>query len=784
MSTIENVRIYTDSNLSTYIDVTCRLARRCRIHEVENYGATAEFTIVNDLYSSSYNVLSSSFYRLHNPSTGGYSRWSDNGTRAITTGMFVQIRDGSSSGSCWGTFMITGISASDDLVTFTCGDYIQLLRATGAEYYRNHYVSGGQRTVRKVGELYTSGSSYVVLIDRPRDVTLVGGAAGDVLYMAPNDWQTGDTSGTAMSANQQSGRTNSDPAVVISRINLGGSGATNRTEGIVAIRSITIPFTSLSSVSNCDSWIQRVTVNVYTGYGTNGTLIGSVTTAIAANGQTTNVTVDFGHYVDLSAYTYITIEAKGSVTGFWSTSQSSYSFNFGAITAYREYYDSGAYTTLESTSSGYWNNYAICFEADALKYGQASGTNITYNGSYFFQINSVSGATSIDSTFADQMQDVSGNVVGRALITYQDPESNMNKMTIAANILLASGAVCDAVWSDKEVNMFRCGGDCYHNYLLALMDMEDSEGDMHAMAAVPTSWAHVWIGKRYKASDSYQKTLYYAGGSTYTGIAMKSFSPHITKSGRPALAVAKGKRNDGTPIIVAVKDPNIAIGSSVSVLGSSESSSVDAAFNAYSQIITNRSTDWEGEVVLSGIYMDFFSRSGNNVGGIPVRIYDSRYGMSAYRAKVKECTVDYQELTTTLVLNNYSELYSNAVLDTSKMAYEAGNMSAVATAVELYTRQYVFVDSGQSLPSTSTYTMSIQLTTGDTMTVEADVIKYPELGVATVIGYFPEGSPYTSSQYAVYRVRVNSGSWILIDSHMRPDKHLAQYVIVNVQMNL
>lgn len=750
MSTTENVRIYTDSNLSTYIDVTCRLARRCRIHEVENYGATAEFTIVNDLYSSSYNVLSSSFYRLHNPSTGGYSRWSDNGTRAITTGMFVQIRDGSSSGSCWGTFMITGISASDDLVTFTCGDYIQLLRATGAEYYRNHYESGGQVTERVEADLSTNG----IAIDRPNGVTLVGGAAGDVKYMVPDNEDYKNT------------QTNvSGGYGVSSTIHLASTAGQYRTDGYVGIEYIKVNLRSLNDGFGAAT--VHYTIRLYGVRNSQSTLLytWNVNTTSTVNSE---FTLSLSSALDLTSYTDIRVEINGEYTSSYDT----YSY----VGTYRSY-ETGISCSTTFGSNTY-DGYCLYCSIGWLTYKNAAGNNTTdsYNNPVF-EITSIDTVSTIDSSLLTYG-------FKRALITYQDPNANMNKMTIAANILLASGAICNAVWSDKEVNMFRCGGDCYHNYLLALMDMEDSEGDMHAMAAVPTSWAYVWIGRRYKASDSYQKTLYYAGGSTYTGIAMKSFSPHITKSGRPALAVAKGKRNDGTPIIVAVKDPNIAIGSSVSVLGSSESSSVDAAFNAYSQIITNRSTDWEGEVVLSGIYMDFFSRSGNNVGGIPVRIYDSRYGMSAYRAKVKECTVDYQELTTTLVLNNYSELYSNAVLDTSKMAYEAGNMSAVATAVELYTRQYVFVDSGQSLPSTSTYTMSIQLTTGDTMTVEADVIKYPELGVATVIGYFPEGSPYTSSQYAVYRVRVNSGSWILIDSHMRPDKHISQYVIVNVQMNL
>ena len=759
-ATEDHVTLYTSTGLSVSLDLTPRLMTRCRIHEAENYGATCELTIVNDLDSAGTNILSSSFTGWYDPSTGWTEGWSDGGTRGLATGMVVQVRKGSSSGTVLGTFMVMSISASEDLVTLSCGDFIQIMRATGSEYYRNHYNSGGQMEEREEGTLTDTDH---IQINRPSGVTLVGGGAGDVLYMAPNE-----QSYTASPINM------SGSATATTTIKIANSADVNRTTGKVGLEYIKLTLRAVAE--SLGPITTDYTIKLYVTENSTDMLVQTWYVSCSSSADT-EYTLNVSNWnKDLSECTHIKIEVSGDYNG-----------QYGPGTFV------GTYRTVPSDSdlisvSTTWGNttysgYSIYCVLGWLKYANASGTNTTYGSQPVFEIDAISGVSQIDSSLITSGMD-------RAWISYQAPESNISKVTVMRDILRAvppinEGRSLSHVSTDRMVNMFRCGGDSYHSYFLALADMEDSDGYQHAFAVVPGTWDSIRVGRRYKPNDASQRTLKY-GGQSGTGLDMMSFNPSISKRNRPFLATARGKRNDGTPLIVTVRDPDVAIGPTASVIGSSESSDADIAFQAYSQIMTNRSTKWEGTVELSGIY-DSFMAKGNSatfIGGVPVTINDSRYGMSGYRAKVKEVTLDFQNQKTILVLNNYTESYANDILDSSKMAYQAGNLAVAATAEELYTRQYVFVETSKTLPTANSYTMSINISDIGSVTVPATVIKYPELGVATVVAYFPAGVNYTSLQYSVLSVRVNSGSWIGISQSVRPDKHRQQYLIVNVQMTL
>jgi hypothetical protein len=80
-------------------------------------------------------------------------------------------------------------------------------------------------------------------------------------------------------------------------------------------------------------------------------------------------------------------------------------------------------------------------------------------------------------------------------------------------------------------------------------------------------------------------------------------------------------------------------------------SNILAAKTAYGKLLENISTDWEGSAVISGIWPVFFASGGLGAG---ITIYDSRYGMSGYTARVRECTWNFDDQTTTIVVNNYS----------------------------------------------------------------------------------------------------------------------------------
>jgi hypothetical protein len=132
-----------------------------------------------------------------------------------------------------------------------------------------------------------------------------------------------------------------------------------------------------------------------------------------------------------------------------------------------------------------------------------------------------------------------------------------------------------------------------------------------------------------------------------------------------------------------------------------------------------------------------------------------------------------------LYLNNYSEMYANSVLDSSKMAYSAGEMSVEASSKDMFVRQYVFLDqSSVSLPSAAPI---VQAYVGDSWVTadSSDVIRFPEIGVALVSGYFEQGNGETTIQYGVTTIRV-SGVSVSIPTYKRPDKTSSQSLIVNI----
>lgn len=759
MSAIEDhVTLYDGTSMTHHMDLTCRLARRTVIHEVENYGATCELTIANDLSSKYTNILSADFEGWKDPSTGYTEGWDDYGTRGLTTGMVIQVKKGTS--TVLGTFMIMSISASDELVTLSCGDFIQVLRATGAEYYRNHYSAGSTRQTRKICGSTTPDT--VLIMDRPAGVLFSGDVnVGDVKYMVPvpEAYHTSDTSiGPSIDG-------------LTSVIYLGGTGAYYRTAGIVGIEYIKV---YLAGYQFMDTNVIYYTVELHKGNSKNGPLIDSWTVSSSNTGGYDEFTLNLSSAVDLSEYTYLTVY----ITGYYinSMSQHIYAIRTKSVTA--------ASCTLAYNNTSYANKAIYC-EIGALEYKNCGGNNtVDVQNNPVFVITTIDGGASPSSALITPGME-------RAWATYVDPSTSVGLTTVATAILNAAGASLSSVTVNKDINMFRCGGDNYHAYLLALADMEDDsgtyEGRQHAFCAAASQWASVIFGARYRADDTSQRTLKY-GGDAGLGLDVKSFSPRITKASRPSLALSKGTANDGTPIMVAVKDPDVAVGASVVTLTSSDTSALDSAFSAYSKIITNRSTDWEGEMELSGIYSDFMKRSGDWIGGVPVTIKDSRYGMSSYRAKVKEMTLDFQNQTTKLVLNNYSVMYSNDILDTSTMAFQAGNRAVLSTAAELYIRQYVFVDSGEALASGSSYAVQYYMDGAWKTSVSAEVIQYPELGVATVVAYFPIGVDYSNNQYPITKVRVYcngvAGSAIDIPSAVRPDKNMLQYLIVNIQMTI
>lgn len=726
MATYCKVRLYETVG-GRYIDLSDQI-QGPTLKYVENYGVTGTINVINDLDSSSQNLLSASC-----------NRWSS-GTGAIKTGMFLYVYKNSiSSSNQVGIFIITDLSVSDDVISLTFGDAIQILRATGGDYVRNHYQAGSFNWDHpSPGAFDSTGNLYLIKDDY---ATVYGGGYNDAR------WKEN------VSADVASG---------------GSEEIKTRTGGDYL--EFTIPSTGEYLRAITFSYCKRPT-----GGGGTGSL--NVKIAISVGGSQI-LSVD--QNVTWTALQERTFSLLGSDGLPRESGQVKV-----RLTVNSQYEAWIVVKTGAASSSSY-----SVYEDGVTTTGKCAVGSLAYcqttynvegaedpNDKTHWIVSSINGSSSFDSST------ITPEWNQRGQLKYQDENTGLPMSDIFASIVRGSGYSPIVISSTRIVGIFRCNGGYYHDYLLALADMTELSGSyinrQHGIAASETSWGSIKLGYRYKASDSAVATLYYGGDSSpgSGAIVMKKFSPSLTMKYRPYMAVAKGTKDDGTPIYVTLRDPAVSVGSCATSVDGSVTTMEDAALAAYSNIVTNRSKDWEGTVELSGIYTQFMV-SGTYVGGVPIRIYDSRYGMSGYEAKVKEVSLDFTNQTTILTLNNYSEMYANSVLDSSKMAYSAGEMSVEASSKDMFVRQYVFLDqSSVSLPGA----LAVQFWDGTSWSasVTGDVISFPELGVALVSAYFERGIGDAQMQYAVSQVRVN-GTTIAIDTYRRPDKYIDQSLIVNI----
>lgn len=728
----------TSDSSSPYIDLTD--IQGPTIKMVENYGTTGSLSIVNEIASSSRNLLSSSC-----------SRWSS-GTGALTPGMFLHIWHTSrTDANKLGVFIITEISPSDDVISVTFGDCVQVLRATGADYYRNHYAESQQHTNEKAYGAWDSDAEKIYLT-KPAGVT-INAANGDV------QWAVSTESSYDM---------------------LGGYGyitSSGYVETSFTVNADLILGFSIKPQSNLNGLNCRVRVYV------NGTLrlSQSVTSTTSAQpftfstpvqGGTVRIRLDnagnkMGEDSGEAYYSGAAVESNKSTLSPIIT---------GATITYYDFYNSQEISHTTLTNSG---TFVCAITTASYAYATAGEQDASDPTKYW--ITAIDGLATITSLQGDP------DWVGRALITYLVTEGGMLMSEIFSSICDAAGVSSTVITSTRQVGIMRCGGADYFSYLLALADMEEPSGSyagrQHAFRASRTAWGSIRMGYRYKASDSSVKTIYYAGDGSRSGEPFMTFVPTKTMQYRPYLAITRGTKDDGTPIILAMRDPDVSIGSASSLVDGSITEVTDAALSSYSEIATNRSKDWEGTVKLSGILLDLMVE-GTYVGGAPVRIYDTRYGMSGYAARVKEVTLDFSEQTTLLTLNNYSEMYANSVIDSSKMAYSAGGLAVEASSSDLFTLQYVRLESSSSLSSSSSHTIEIYSSEAGWVSATAEVVEMTDFGIAVLSAYWRKGYGDITTRYGITQVRVDGSTVISIPAAKRPDKYSNQALIVNVQMSL
>lgn len=728
-STFCLVRLYKNSaGTGAYIDLDD--IQGPVLKYVENYGVTGSLTIVNDIGSSTSNLLSSSC-----------TLWSS-GSGALKPGMFLHIWQGSrTNANKLGVFIITQISPSDDLIDVTFGDCIQILRATGADYFRNHYTGAQQHSDENAYGAWSS-SDGMLYLEKPSGVTL-DAANGDVQWAVNDTLEYSDSVSQLMAFGSGDGSAtftftlNADWLFQYTLTKGAGTMLKCRIRTYVA--NSLVDTTSYNETSSSSTDRNRTIYLSSPAYIRNRTIkivIDNITNTYGADFDMVNFSGSTFSYVDLGINDYET----GSVSG----------------------------VMLQTTFNTAHYEYATAGEEDP-------------DDDTIYYVTGIENVSSINSSLGSPAFD------GRARITYLVTEGGMLMSEVFEAICEAAGIDATVITSTREVGIMRCGGDFFHNYLLALADMEEPSGTyagrQHAFMASRTEWGSIRMGYRHKASDTSAGTIYYAGDGDRSGEPMMAFTPTMTMQYRPYLAVTRGTKDDGTPIIIAMRDPDVDVGSATSLVDGSITEVEDAALSSYAEIVTNRSKDWEGQVQLSGIFLDFFD-DGTYVGGAPIRIYDSRYGMSGYQARVKEVQLDFTNQTTTLVLNNYSETYSNSIVDSTKMAYSAGSLAVEASSSDLFTLQYVRLESSATLSSRSSHTIEIYSSETGYVSAAADVLQVLDLDIAVLSAYFRRGVGTVTSQYAITRVRVDGSTVINIDSSRRPDKYSNQALIVNVQMNL
>ena len=736
------VRLYKDSTTtSAYIDLTD--IQGPVIKTVENYGTTGTLTIINDLSFSSRNLLSESC-----------SRWSSGGKGALEPGMFLRIWHTSrTDANAIGVFLITEISPSDDTIAVTFGDRIQLLRATGADYYRTLYASAQQHTDEDAYGGWDSTAEKLYLT-KPAGVTL-SAENGDVKWAVNSSKSFSDTSDDLMKFKND------------------GTGSATFTFTLDADQLIS--FTMYRRDASTLSTYTTCRVRTYV-----GGVIENTTTYSDAEAET--YTIQFSSPVDVREKTIKIVIDKISKTFAAYFELVSFS---GATYTYVNHMDNA-----ETIYSGSKSDIMLKTTFQTADYAYATAGEADASDDTKYYVTAIEGVSSIDSSYGDPAFE------GRARITYLVTSGGQSMMGAFEEILEAADMDIDwwtALADEVEMGVMRCGGADFFDYFLALADIQAVQGSTSRQFAFRPSrlnWMLMELGLRYKAEDASVMTIYYAGDGEMDGQPLMAFVPTRTMQYRPHLAVTRGTKDDGTPIIVAVRDPEVSIGSASSLVNGSTTEITDAALSSYSEIATNRSKDWEGQAKLSGIHLNLMTDERGIsdpdfcIGGAPVRIYDSRYGMSGYAARVKEVTWDFSNQTTLVTLNNYSELYANSLIDSSKMAYSAGGMAVEATSSDLFTLQYVRLESTATLSSASSHTIEIYSDSIGWVSATADVVRMLDLGVAVLSAYYRRGVASIKTAHGITRVRVDGSTEISIPWAHRPDKYPNQALIVNVQMQL
>lgn len=355
----------------------------------------------------------------------------------------------------------------------------------------------------------------------------------------------------------------------------------------------------------------------------------------------------------------------------------------------------------------------------------------------------------------------------------------------------------DALARDETmVAIFRTGGGYAMDYLQKLADIASSEGRMRTFICRGYTTPVLAIGARYERSDDAQDHIHYGGDSVSGGTPYSAFSPSYTLKNRPSLVTLRGTiseqgSEDSVPLQIAMEDSGstearYGVLVETVVADSSVSSMGDAGQAVWSELASSDLDELEGTVTVPGVRRDLMDVSGAHAGsGVPVSLTDTRRGLSAYRARVRQLYIDYNACTTRATITNYSMVYSSGLDDTTVLAITATDVSTGANSTTLFNSQYVRVKTAedQALGDGTQVTMYGIKSDGTTFQFDSVSVFALPTGRHVVHGVaYQDNSGHCedSQTYGVVAVRIGSQAQLDIRASLRPDYYRGQTLSVDV----
>lgn len=740
------IRIYR--NLSQYIDVTYLQIQggEAVVDIAENRPGMATFTLLSDITDPSQNLMSEDC-----------ALWSSGSDGPIRPGMYVRIDNIRSDGTLSYVMdgFITTVSPNAEQVSVEVGDRITFLGRQGTTLRRNYYGDAGSRTDMFVSAGYDD-ELYADLSELP------AGATPDGTVM----W-------TVQSPKTYNGTEQGD-----------GANSVGDNEPIF---EWTFPADG--------SYLGQVTIGMYlalfgigadidfsatissTG-GDTGTATASVT---GVNGDF-DLTLDFG-MVRVSGIVTVTVYS-GPQTGELSVRTIATPQSSGNCT-YSCWWGSGSsrrWVTLQRDVTS-----TIMFYALAETVGEIVGTHYI-----------PSNITGVDDLSDSTLYVPSSR---RALVPYV-ASGGQSTIDVLEGISWAMEMMpfCNTSAlpaSDTLVTIFRTGGGYAQDYIQKLADIASDSGRRRTYRCRGFTTPVLVVGARYMNDDSPVALLHY-GGDTPSGsgtrIAFSTFTPRMTLKHRPSLATLRGTistqgSSESIPLQIAVEDVDstetrfgvlvetVVADSNVATMG-------DAGNAVWAALAENDLDQWEGSMVLPDIITTLLAMTGAYAGsGVPVRITDSRNGISNYAARVRQVRLDYNACTTQITLSNYSMAYSSGIADTTAMAITSADVATGDSSTTLFNSQYVRIKTDTAI--------NIGDGTGVTVTgIKSDgTFDFPSVSVYAlpngrhlVHAVAPSsGSGHTANtqMYGVIAVQVGSVQ-LNIRPSLRPDYYSGQTLSVDI----